>query len=71
MPELDGYQATGAIRLAESANPSRGYTPIVALTAHAMPGDKERCLEAGMDEYLAKPFKASELNEMLDRMLCK
>jgi signal transduction histidine kinase/CheY-like chemotaxis protein len=71
MPELDGYQATGAIREAELANPSRGYTPIVALTAHAMPGDKERCLEAGMDEYLAKPFKASELNEMLDKMLCK
>jgi signal transduction histidine kinase/CheY-like chemotaxis protein len=71
MPELDGYQATGAIRQAESANPSRGYTPIVALTAHAMPGDKERCLEAGMDEYLTKPFKASDLNEMLDRMLSK
>jgi CheY-like chemotaxis protein/HPt (histidine-containing phosphotransfer) domain-containing protein len=54
MPELDGIEATREIRAAEEASGSR--TPIVAMTAHAMAGDAERCLEAGMDAHLAKPL---------------
>jgi len=58
MPEMDGYQATQAIRQLEG---DKRHTPIVALTAHAIEGDKERCLAAGMDGYLAKPFKPEDL----------
>jgi two-component system sensor histidine kinase/response regulator len=59
MPEMDGFEATAAIRLKEK---SRGtHIPIVAMTAHAMKGDRERCLAAGMDEYIAKPIAVEEL----------
>ncbi len=61
MPELDGYEATRAIREWEQANPGAGRMPIVALTANAVEGDREKCLAAGMDDYLAKPFKAEEI----------
>jgi CheY-like chemotaxis protein len=53
MPEMDGLEATVAIR--ENERQSGGHVPIVALTAHAMKGDRERCLEAGMDGYVTKP----------------
>src|SRR5260370_3266950 len=56
-PELDGLEATGAIR----ASPAGAGLRIVAVTAHASAGDKERCLAAGMDDYLSKPFKARHL----------
>ena len=59
MPEMDGLETTAAIRKREGANGDR--TPIVALTAYAMRGDRERCLDAGMDGYIAKPIHVSEL----------
>ena len=66
MPELDGYGATARIREGELA--STGHVPIVALTANAGPGDRQRCLQAGMDEYLAKPFRAWQLAAVLQKV---
>jgi CheY-like chemotaxis protein/HPt (histidine-containing phosphotransfer) domain-containing protein len=68
MPTLDGYQATGAIRAFETAR-GRTRLPIVAMTANAMEGDRERCLEAGMDDYLAKPITRATLANALERWL--
>jgi signal transduction histidine kinase/DNA-binding response OmpR family regulator len=59
MPEMDGFEATAAIRAKERA--SGRHVPILAMTAHAMKGDKERCLAAGMDGYVTKPFKPAAL----------
>ena len=59
MPEVDGFQATKMIRSAESTTGS--HTPILALTAHALNGDRERCLEAGMDDYISKPIDVGPL----------
>jgi signal transduction histidine kinase/ActR/RegA family two-component response regulator len=63
MPEMDGFQATAAIR--EKEKTSGGHLPIVALTANAMRGDGERCLAQGMDAYLAKPFRINDLDRVL------
>jgi CheY-like chemotaxis protein len=65
MPEMDGFVATGEIRRAEATRGAR--VPIVALTAHAMAGDRERCLAAGMDDYLPKPFERAQLQTVLGR----
>ncbi len=65
MPEMDGFEATVAIRQKEKG--SANHLPIIAMTAHAMAGDKERCLEAGMDDYIAKPIRLEDLSEILAR----
>jgi PAS domain S-box-containing protein len=67
MPEMDGLEATAEIR--ESETGTGRHLPIVAMTAHAMKGDKERCLAAGMDDYVAKPIQAAELLRVIDSVL--
>jgi CheY-like chemotaxis protein len=68
MPDMDGLQATRIIR-ETAAIERRPHVPIVAVTAHAMQGDRERCLAAGMDDYLSKPLSVSSLDGVLDRWL--
>jgi CheY-like chemotaxis protein len=66
MPEMDGYQATSLIRQLERGTGRR--TPIVAVTAHAMSGDDQKCLDAGMDAYLSKPIDSGQLSEVIDSL---
>jgi CheY-like chemotaxis protein len=67
MPEMDGFEATAVIRAKESG--TGNHVPIIAMTAHAMKGDRERCLQAGMDAYVAKPIRAGQLFEALETTL--
>jgi CheY-like chemotaxis protein len=64
MPELDGFEATAALRAREAGHGT--HLPVIALTAHAMKGDRERCLAAGMDAYLSKPIRPQELDKLLE-----
>lgn len=64
MPEMGGFEATAIIRKREQT--SGRHMPIIAMTAHAMRGDRERCLEAGMDGYVAKPISMETLLEAMD-----
>ena len=67
MPEMDGIMATKVIRKAELSSSRR--VPIIAITAQAMQGDRERCLAAGMDDYLSKPVSRNDLLTVLQRWL--
>jgi len=67
MPEMDGFEATASIRVRERTTGKR--QPIIAVTAHAMQGDRQRCLDADMDGYVSKPIKPVELFEVLDRVV--
>ena len=67
MPEMNGLEATAAIRTHEAA--AGGHVPIIGITAHAMSGDMERCLDGGMDDYLSKPISPSRLTEKLEKWL--
>ena len=73
MPEMDGLEATAMIREQEQmGNPERPPAkriPIVAMTAHAMVGDRERCLAAGMDDYVAKPINARDMFAAIERVM--
>jgi CheY-like chemotaxis protein len=66
---MDGFEATAVIRRNETGDGSSARLPIIALTADAVEGDRERCLAAGMDDYLAKPFTQGELRSILEKWL--
>ncbi|MGH9726141.1 MAG: response regulator, partial [Candidatus Acidiferrales bacterium] len=66
MPEMDGLEATRRIRGVEKS--TGRHTPIIAMTAHAMVGDIERCLQSGMDEYISKPLQTKILFDVLERV---
>ncbi|MBF0226106.1 MAG: response regulator [Desulfobacterales bacterium] len=68
MPEMDGFEATKTIRDPKS-NVMNHFVPIIAMTAHAMKGDREKCLDAGMDDYVPKPVKPDKLSEVIDKWL--
>jgi two-component system sensor histidine kinase/response regulator len=67
MPDMDGFEATSAIRKREKT--TGAHIPIVAMTAHAMKGDRERCLKAGMDKYISKPIRAGEMFETIESLV--
>jgi CheY-like chemotaxis protein/nitrogen-specific signal transduction histidine kinase len=69
MPVMNGHQATQAIRKAEAEDADLGHTPIVGVTAHALTGDMERCLDAGMDDYLSKPISPEKLEAKIREWL--
>lgn len=68
MPVMDGYEATQKLRAKLSP---KEHIPIIAMTAHAMKGDREKCLLAGMDDYISKPIKPDDLYAMLEKWIDK
>ena len=66
MPEMDGLTAISAIHAAEA--PAQSHTPIIAITAHASPDGRERCLDAGMDDFLSKPIDLHVLANLIERV---
>ncbi|MCP4413279.1 MAG: response regulator, partial [Gammaproteobacteria bacterium] len=69
MPEMDGYEATRRIR-DESSLVRNHKIPVIAMTANAMKGDREKCLDAGMDDYISKPISIDKLADTIGRYLC-
>jgi len=69
MPKLDGLQTT--VRIREKEKATGAHLPIIAMTAHAMKGDRERCLSSGMDGYLVKPLKPNEILETIEGSMTK
>ena len=69
MPEMDGFTAAREIRRRVSARELASSIPIIALTANALKGDRERCLESGMDDYLTKPVEVHQLRSKLEQYL--
>jgi CheY-like chemotaxis protein len=67
LPEMDGFEATRAIR--EQEKESGRHIPVIAVTAHAMKGDRERCLSAGMDDYISKPVNIETLREVIAKWI--
>lgn len=66
MPEMDGYEVTQKIRAMDG---KKKHTPIIAVTANALAGDRERCLKAGMDDYISKPLRGADLETLLGKYL--
>jgi CheY-like chemotaxis protein len=69
MPAMDGFEATAAIRQQEQS--TGNHVPIVAMTAHALKGDQERCLAAGMDAYVSKPIRQEQLYGTIENILIR
>jgi CheY-like chemotaxis protein len=69
MPEMDGFEATAAIRERERRNIEGAHMPVIAMTAHTMEGDREDCLKAGMDDYISKPITRETLTSAIKKIL--
>jgi CheY-like chemotaxis protein len=67
MPEMDGYEAAASIRKGEET--TLDHVPILAMTAHAMKGDREKCLAAGMDGYVSKPIRPDDLRHAIEQLV--
>ena len=69
LPEMNGYEITAEIRKYEEKNKKKISIPIIAVTANTLDNDKDKCINAGMDEYLAKPFTSQELYNMINKFI--